>query len=222
MKPTLYIFILFCSINLTFGQKIEFKPIFINQCDGKITNKVDWVLLDSNNNVVVFFELEDVVALPYLGNYKLYETDDFFQEDDNYYAINIEKQGLNTDTFYTKKIELLLYVSNPHRSGHYSCGHLASGTLTDYYYNGNIRLIGTFKDGQPIDTLKEFYTDGAIKEIDIPKTKQRIIYFRNGNVKFTAFNRSKRKRHIVEYYENGNLKSHQVLNEKNGQWRSKR
>ena len=119
--------------------------------------------------------------LPSFGEYQLH-----LEIGEEPEIINIQKYGLNTDTFYIKRVNLAVYASNPPHSEFFDCNKLANGAITDYYYNGSIRLTSNFKNGQPIDTLKRYYRNGMTQEVYIPqkRKRQQIYYFKNGNIKY--------------------------------------
>ena len=60
------------------------------------------------------------------------------------------------------------------------------GVCESFYENGSTHIRGEFKDGQPIDTLFTYYSNGVVEELFIP---------------------GKRGWRMMSYYENGQLKS---------------
>lgn len=201
MRFTTIFFVLGIYLNLAFCQKILYKPIFINQCTGVSTDSIYWYVSDSVGNVYIPSDSSNnVLSLPKVGVYTLYIG--FLEDSDK---VSINKIGLNTDTFFTKKVRWVSYISDPQVTEYYDCDTPADGFVLDYYYNGRLRLSGYFKNGQLVDTLKEFYSNGVIKFLNYPNKKKRqwIHFYKNGNIK-SDYNSS--KRYNKEYYETGELK----------------
>ena len=46
-----------------------------------------------------------------------------------------------------------------------NCESKLNGNIVDYFENGKVRLIGSFKNGLAIGYLTEFYPNGELKEI---------------------------------------------------------
>ncbi len=209
MKFNLNIFIFIFLSNLIYAQQIKYTPIFINQCTGQQTEQPWWISDFENNNYYKTDYSDNFIFLSKSGIYKLHL--ELFGEPE---IIIVKNEKEIIDTFYTKRIELRQYVSNPPFSEYFDCDSLANGLITDYYYNGNIRIKGIFKNGQPIDTLKEYYRTGEISEIFIPFEKhiKEITYFKNGQIK-TDYNSE--KKYEKEYYQNEQIAKETFWNKKN-------
>lgn len=209
MKISTLIIAFFSLIKLAHSQEIKYKPIFINQCTKEVSNEVFWWISDMNSNNYNQVDYnENTIALPTLGKYKIH----FGNEEDSK-LINIEKFGISKDTFYTNRITLANYVSNPPVSEYFDCNNLANGIVKDYFYNGDLRQKGDFINGQLIDTLKTYFRNGIIKELYIPQKNknQHIVFFENGNIK-TDYNF--KKKYKKEYYESGEIKKIEKWNHK--------
>lgn len=192
-----------------FAQEIIYRPVFIDQCKDSISESRFWLISDSNGNYYTLNSFASTsVYLPKLGKYFLH-----LEIEEEPEIISIEKYGETIDTFYTERVQLVIYVSNPPHSEFLDCGSLANGQVIDFYYNGNIRLTGDFLNGQPIDTLKKFYRSGIIQELYIPnkRHRQKINYYKNGQIQ-TNYNFAKRYR--KDYYESGELKKETSWNRK--------
>ena len=107
------------------------------------------------------------------------------------------------------------------------------GKCFSTYEDGQFHYQGTFKNGQPIDTFKVFYTNGNLKELYIPNIFHRF-YNHDGDVIY-QWNHKRKEEHsfykkrrikrfakwsrnkpivIKEYYPNGGLKSETKHNHK--------
>lgn len=182
-----------------FGQ-IIFEPTFINQCTGKIEDNVYWHLTNSDSLFIDDNSNFKTITLPKLGKYQLY-----LELDKPPIDINITKNGINKDTILLKRLNLTIYVSNPPHSEYFDCEQIANGKVIDKYHNGNIRMKGVFKNGQPIDSLFSYYHNGQLSRLFVPNKKhwKSTKYFNDGNIK-SIFNT--KKHYNKEYYPSGKLK----------------
>lgn len=138
------------------------------------------------------------VTLPQKGIYHLTFEDDWLE----YLKVEINEHGLNTDTFYTRKLSF----TSHHNAVFRECDNPANGKVIDYYTTGKVRSSGTFRNGYVIDTLRKFFFSGAIQELFIPiekKGKLRHYYYENGQLK-TEYN--SKSRVWNEYFDSGQLK----------------
>ncbi|WP_299212626.1 hypothetical protein [uncultured Aquimarina sp.] len=205
MKISIYI-LFFILTQTIFGQT-TYEPIFINQCTNKSENDVIWYLADSTKAYGMENLESKPIELPKAGPYKLYVN-----IDNPPITVEITSNKVNRDTIFLKKLELAIYVSNPPHSEYFDCGNLANGEVTDFYSNGNLRTKGSFKDGQPSDTLFEYHRNGKLSELFIPGKKwKRITYFDNGQIKSIY---DTKKKYEKEYHINGQLKKEEFWNRK--------
>ena len=199
MKISTLIIVLLSFTKFIYSQEIIFKPVFINQCTKEVSNEVFWWITDEDS---IYYNNPnlDLIVLPSLGKYMIH-----FGNDEDSMLIKIDQFGVRQDTFYTKRISLSHYVSNPPVSEYYDCKNLANGTVSDYFYNGNLRIKGSFINGQPIDTLKKYYSNGLIRELFIPykNSNQHILFYENGNIKT---DNNFKKKYKTEFYESGEKK----------------
>lgn len=207
MKNMLYILFLLLSQTLI-GQTI-YEPVFINQCTNQVERDVYWYLTDSNKA----FGLENLeskpISLPKPGVYNLY-----INLDNKPIEVEIIENKVNIDTIYLKRLVLSTFVSNPPHSEYLDCGALANGKITDFYSNGKIRTQGSFKMGQPADTLFEYHRNGNLAGIFIQKKKnwKSIRYFKNGEIEAVV---DTKKRYEKVYFENRQLKIEVFWSKKN-------
>jgi antitoxin component YwqK of YwqJK toxin-antitoxin module len=205
MQPSIYI-LFFILTQTIFGQTI-YEPFFINQCTKKLEKGVIWYLADSTKTYGMENLESKPVELSKAGPYKLYVN-----FDNPPIAVEITSNKTNRDTIFLKNLDLDIYVSNPPHSEYFDCGKLANGEVLDFYSNGNLRTKGTFKEGQPIDTLFEYHRNSKLSELFIPSKKwKRITYFDNGNLKSVY---DTKKRLEKEYYQNGQLKKEEFWNKR--------
>jgi hypothetical protein len=55
------------------------------------------------------------------------------------------------------------------------CERKLNGNIVDYFENGKVRLIGSFKNGLAIGYLTEFYPNGELKEIRLFNKKGFLV-----------------------------------------------
>ncbi len=151
----------FCFLK---SQQVYYKAVIINQCTQTIDTSLAIVISNASGFWSLYEKNSTYIELPDTGKYQVFLH--YLYQDP--YWINITKHGLTIDTFYTDKIRFGWYLTNPPSSEYIYCDSLCNGKLIDYYFNGNIKKIGTFKNGQPIDTLKEYYQNGKLKKIYFP------------------------------------------------------
>ena len=149
-----------------FGQT-KYEPIFINQCNNEIVDSVIWYLADSSKAYGMENLESKPIELPKAGLYKLYVN-----FDNPPITVEITSNKVNRDTIFLKKLELGIYVSNPPHSEYFQCGKLANGEITDFYANGNLRTRGTFKNGQPSDTLFEYHRNCLLYTSPSPRDQR--------------------------------------------------
>ena len=112
------------------------------------------------------------------------------------------------DTIY-----VIHYVSNPPMSEFICDTGKCEGLCESFYKNGTTHIKGEFKDGQPIDTLFTYNSNGVIEELFIPNKKgwRMMNYFENGQLK-SDYDVAKRKE--IVYYATGNLKKENTWDSK--------
>ena len=192
---------LFLPFTKSQSQEIIYKPVFISQCTGEKVS-IDWWL--SHSSIDSFYllnmgEYQDSLLLPILGSYKLYHEYDL-----DYSENKPQKKFFNYGIYYdTILLERLVFVRvvGPYAKYH-DCDSQANGLVIDYFYNGNIRKIGTFKDGDAVDTVKVYYPSGVLREMEIPQEKRWMKYYPNV-ILASDYNTS--KRYDKTYYATGRL-----------------
>jgi len=213
VEKIILLFLLLGNIGLS-AQEVRYEPIFINQKTQKIDTFVFFTIYDQNDNEIAWNKFSNIVELPDTGMYKM-----DLNLGDMIYDIHIDSYGYSSDTFNIPLYHLIFYVSTP-PTWDYCCGKnfgedLCNGLLVDYYYNGNIHLIGTFKNGQPIDTLQEYYENGTLKSIEYYSPNKYVqkkpywvqyrwhkLFDKEGRCTFEYNNKTKEEK---QYYPNGNL-----------------
>tara|TARA_B100000674_G_C37914502_1_gene950194 strand:+ start:91 stop:1161 length:1071 start_codon:yes stop_codon:yes gene_type:complete len=193
-----------CS-SLSHGQ-VTYTPVFIDECTNEAAD-VFWQLEDSEKTYYPNTDDFKSVELPTTGTYFLFSG---FGYDEDPIEVTITKHEPKIDTLRISRLRFNQYVGY---SNYTVCDSLANGHLKSYYPNGKTRMVGTFEDGQILDSLHEFYQNGQLKEVFITSKKGRRMtkYFENGNVQ-SVYDVAKREE--KEYYQSGILKKENVWDSK--------
>ena len=184
--------------NILFSQKVVYHPIFIDQCSGEELSDPYVMLNDSLNSYLDSSFLLNMFVLPKDGEYMM----NFSQE-----AIRVsvykDSSGYATDTFYYPRLIVVCNFSPPISSKFVVCDSIANGHIVDYYYNGNIRMKGSFKNGLPVDTVFSYYRRGELMGECIYNDKRsEFTYYRNGQL---ALVKNIAKQIAIFYYPSGQI-----------------
>ena len=157
MKKTSIILTVMMLAYFTKGQEIKLQVFVDQKC-----NDIDYVIffLIKNHQRVIddtIVRNQVTLLLHDTGTYYFYQFPDTLP----YHKIKIEKIGEYSVKINPKIISIVNYISNP-ISEYLCCGEKCNGSIIDYYPNGQIRIMGTFKAGQPIDTINEYYLNGNL------------------------------------------------------------
>ncbi|MGH1337737.1 MAG: hypothetical protein ACRBFS_16575 [Aureispira sp.] len=179
--------------------QIIYAPVFMDPCSQQ-EELVSWYVWRDS---VAYYSEEETdfksAVVPQEGIYKL--SYDFSEKA---LSVHISQKDIHRDTFYLKQLKTTIYVSTPPFSEVFNCDSLAQGKITTYYYNGQKRVEGRFKDGQPIDTVFYYQKNGQHENISITKPKywQQIKYYKDGVIQSDYHTK---RRLYKTFYPNGQL-----------------
>jgi hypothetical protein len=167
----LSIILLFSSwTTLTHAQEIKLNVITFNPCNSTYEHELLVHLVKDGKK----FQISDTLGTIYLpepGVYKLKAFDyTFYRLADSVKLIKIS-QGQNYDTLARSVImdcfivNCILPRQKADECGYFCCEQLCEGYKVDYFDNGNKKLEGHFKKGNPVGQLIFYYPDGRKKEI---------------------------------------------------------
>ncbi len=147
----------------------------IDQCTNLKTSGL-FTLIDESGEISHNMD-SDTIFVNKPGKYKL-----FVDIDVDPISLNFIGNETKRDTFYTEKITHSHYVSNPPKSEYLVCGLKADGAIVDYFYNGKIRQLGYFKNGQLSGIYNKYFYSGNIKEISYKRKSKwyHEEYYYNG------------------------------------------
>lgn len=191
-----------------FCQKISYTPVIIDQCTGQ---EITYSISIANNKS---FAINGIVPgtpilLPGTGTYNIW------MDLENYWEFTLQDSSPKVDTFYISMIFHSIWISTPPFSEYFCCQDSCQGKQIEWYKKGIKKLEGTFKDGQPTDTLKEYFPNGKPRRISYKYKRKRgrgifrsnhyllKEYYSNGHQQLVI---DSPKNIYIEYYENGNLK----------------
>ncbi len=174
----------------------------------KNTKKLDLVFLDECNGQIIEpeYEIEDFPEF----NYKLITV--FVKRGDliGHFITTLEN---HSDTLRVPKILFAFDSKNQSKSKRQlsmNCDQVCNGIETQYYQNGNIKMKGNFKNGNPVE-IKSYRENGLLvtqafyKKSSFDFTKVNY-YNENEDLETYQLYQYKRKKTIIETYDvNGKL-----------------
>lgn len=162
MRTTIITILLLIISLIATSQEIKLRVSVDQKCSDK--DYAEFCLVKDSNVIIDYTILTEsqVFELADTGIYYFYQ---FFDENP-YYMIHITKTGIYDVKINPKVVYLSTWISNPPFSEYLCCEKPCDGLITDYYPNGQIRIKGTFKKGQPKDTITEYYLNGNLKARD--------------------------------------------------------
>ncbi len=182
-----------CHLNVQ-AQSITFQPTFIDPCTGKVATTVTWSV--GGNGVFYDGGPEAGTVLLQVGHYFLGVHDGF---NTSLIDVEVNKRSSIKDTFYLPALKrrlglrhysdpMIFLEKRPKKRriipGPYTiCDGIANGQVVDYYYNGNKRSEGIFKNGRLVDTLKQWFRNGGLKSLEFPVNQGECLmsFYKNGN-----------------------------------------
>lgn len=150
---------------MTRGQEVKLNVVTFNPCNSTYENELLVDLVKGNK----VFQISDTLGtfhLPESGIYKLRFSCDFFRLVDSVKMITISS-GQNYDTLTrTTILKCVIVIADAGGDcGYFCCDKACEGYNVDYFDNGNKKLEGHFKKGNPVGQLIFYYPDGRKKEI---------------------------------------------------------
>lgn len=180
MKRYIRIFVytlLLCyfTVNI-YSQEVKFCLYGEDSCTGKYEKLIFWSL-HGFDSVYMPRDSTYTVELPDTGRYVIsgywLDREYHFKEYKSY-----------SDTINIATIKHLISTTSPITfSGYYCCDTLCEGYNIDYYANGNKRIEGYFKNGEPYGDLIFYKPDGTedyVKRYTRKRNKFTIGKYRNG------------------------------------------
>jgi len=173
---TIYFLVLFFFLHLFQGYGQSYKVVFYDQCKKEYTDfpTCFYQLKDEQGKLysidIKNTEKDFFIKLPHLGEYTV-DWGCLGDEDNSLFKVEIKDTKLYIDTISLQSLYIARHISNPPLVEYMCCDSVCDGKFADYYYNGTIWKTGTFKKGQAIDTLKEYYENGKLKRVYVPFLK---------------------------------------------------
>jgi len=208
------IFSILLSICFAFpliSQGIKYKAVFIDQCSGE----EKFLSYSISNGESSYFQQghSGIIKLPGVGSYNLFVFDYGGFDDELEFKLSINESSFQTDTFFIPRVQLSVYISNPPTYDYFVCDNLANGFITDYFYNGQFRKRGRFKNGKLHDTLNVYHRNGNLKKVYVAYGKKyELKRFDKSGILY--FHINTKKGFENEFYKNGKLKKQKTWKRK--------
>jgi antitoxin component YwqK of YwqJK toxin-antitoxin module len=191
-----FIFLLVLSF-LSFGQdgeNVNLNLVFYSQCSGKIiAPEFDIYIVPESNNVKILTY--------YIKNGEWISQ--------NTIIIDIRKND-------TIKIPRILFGGGNELHGqrwtYLNCNKICKGIETDYYSNGNKRLVGNFENGKPSE-IKFYRENGTFESQDIYELgtlhKTRVNYYNEeGDLIEYEIHKNQKRKTVIKTFD----KNHKRIN----------
>jgi len=173
-----------------YSQKVTFRLYSENRCNNTYEELCFWSLhscgkaydpvtniIESCDSLSDDYKVYCFVELPDTGRYVI----SGYWLDREYH---FKEYKLYSDTINIATVEHLISTTSPITfSGYYCCDTLCEGYNIDYYANGNKRIEGSFKNGEPYGDLIFYKPDGTedyVKRYTRKRNKFTIGKYRNG------------------------------------------
>jgi antitoxin component YwqK of YwqJK toxin-antitoxin module len=184
--------------------QISYTPVFIEACTHEIVRPESWMLLNEMGTLTSKENSKQSIVLPRAGEYKLIMGGLYVEV-----PVQIGTQPVQSDTLLLPRLMVGYLLSDPPISVYTDCGNvLAEGTITDYYLDSTIRMMGSFKKGRAIDTVWTYYPSGKVQRIEFNTAEEYHFatktYFESGSIE-TASDKSQKVDKV--FYPTGGLKS---------------
>ncbi len=155
IKQTILILFVLCSCFDLFSQEFEFKLYYKDPCNTKTELSHNYFL--EKDGITFHPDYEGIISLQSKGSYNLVHEKEtipiIIDKEDNHYTILLSD------------IHEFMITHDKHGYIFRNCKGKLNGNIIDFYENGKIRMIGTFKNGLVMGYLTEFYSNGEVKEI---------------------------------------------------------
>ena len=155
IKQTILILIFFCSSFELFSQDFEFKLYYKDPCNSQTEFTLNYFL--EKDGIKFHPNFDGIINLKSNGKYNLIHEKEII-------PIIIDKKENSYTIILSNKKELIL-THDKYGYVFRNCESELNGNIVDYFENGKIRFIGSFKNGLAIGYLTEFYPNGELKKI---------------------------------------------------------
>lgn len=148
-----------------FSQDFEFKLIYKDPCNLQSEFALNYFL--EKEGIKFYPSFDGIINLKSKGRYNL------VRERENIPVKIDQKENSHTITISDKQE----FVVTHDKYGYVfrDCENKLNGDIVDYFENGEIRMIGSFKNGLVIGYLTEFYPSGELKQIRLFNKKGFLV-----------------------------------------------
>ncbi len=155
IKQTILILFLFGSSFELFSQDFEFTLYYKDPCNSQTEFTLNYIL--EKDGIKFHPNFDGIINLKSKGKYNLIHEKEII-------PIKINKKE-NSHTIILPDKQELIVTHDKYGYVFSNCESKLNGNIVDYFENGKVRLIGSFKNGLAIGYLTEFYPNGELKKI---------------------------------------------------------
>lgn len=138
-----------------FSQNFEFKLYYKDPCNSQIEFTLNYIL--EKDGIKFHPNFDGIIELTTNGKYNLVHEKEII-------PIIIDKKENSYTITLSDKQEFIM-THDKYGYVFRNCESKLNGNIIDYFENGKIRMIGSFKNGKAIGYFTEFYPNGELKEI---------------------------------------------------------
>ena len=165
IKESILILIFFCSSFELFSQEFEFKLYYKDPCNSQTEFTLNYFL--EKDGIKFHPNFDGIVNLKENGKYNLIHEKEII-------PITIDKKENSHIITLSDKQEFIL-THDKYGYVFRNCESKLNGNIVDYFENGKVRLIGSFKNGLAIGYITEFYPNGELKEVRLFNEKGFLV-----------------------------------------------
>ena len=148
-----------------FSQDLEFKLYYKYPCNSQTEFTLNYFI--EKDGIKFHPNFDGIVELKAKGKYNIVHEKEIIPiiigEKENYYTITLSD------------IQEFIVTHDKHGYVFRNCKGELNSNVIDYFENGKVRMIGSFKNGIAKGYLTEFYRNGELKEIRLFNEKGFLI-----------------------------------------------
>lgn len=201
MRNLCFILIL---LSWTAHGQIHYRLFEKNPCDNSVTQRFQFQAYKDSSSVLTSDIFSKEIVFSDTGKYRIGVINiiNGIKNLEDFHTIIIDgKSSEISDTISTGLIEERTYMFDPPFTEYYCCNEKCNGKFTSNYNNGQVRMTGEFKNGQPKNTLTKYYINGYTESIQTFKGKRTFNQYFLANGSIYIANTTKRIRGSNIYVE---------------------
>lgn len=214
-------FILLIFSGTVHGQ-IRYRLFEKNHCDDSVRQLFQFYAYKDTSNILSSDILTSELVFTDTGRYHIsyIEYFDGLKNYIDFHSVTIDgRLSEISDTIRAGIIDERTYMFDPPFTEYYCCDKKCEGKFTSTYDNGRVKMTGEFKNGKPTGTLTQYYLNGKIKRIKTWRGKRTFnqYFLSNGSI-HESYTTKRIKGWDVDIesksYKADNLLTHELRNNK--------